>query len=98
MMFDNDSRFVPSLVLWSVIAVMMVLVGQPGGAQRRTAAPEGTDWPMYRHDLAGTGYSPLTQINAVNVATLAPAWTLSLQSDAPPAAGAPGRGGAAAVN
>ena len=46
---------------------------------------------MYRHDLAGTGYSPLTQIDARNVATLPRAWTYRLQSDAPappPAGGA----------
>jgi glucose dehydrogenase len=54
---------------------------------------------MYRHDLAGTGYSPLTQIDTKNVANLSRVWIYSLQSDAPPAAAAPGgRGGAGAVN
>ncbi|HLB31910.1 MAG TPA: pyrroloquinoline quinone-dependent dehydrogenase, partial [Gammaproteobacteria bacterium] len=33
------------------------------------------DWPMYNRDLAGTRYSPLDQINAGNVASLAPAWS-----------------------
>jgi glucose dehydrogenase len=41
-----------------------------GGAQQPPTARRGADWPMYRHDLAGTGYSPLTQINIQNVATL----------------------------
>jgi quinoprotein glucose dehydrogenase len=35
----------------------------------------GADWPMFNRDLAGTRYSPLTQINTTNVATLAKAWT-----------------------
>ena len=38
---------------------------------------------MYRNDHAGTGYSPLEQIDTRNVANLSQAWTLSLQSDAP---------------
>ena len=52
---------------------------------------------MYRHDYAGTGYSPLSQINTENVASLREAWSYSLQGD-PPASGPPGRGGAAGPN
>ena len=37
---------------------------------------------MYSHDLAGTRYSPLTQINTKNVANLKPAWTYRLRSEA----------------
>jgi len=33
------------------------------------------EWPSYGNDPGGRRYSPLTQINRVNVATLAPAWT-----------------------
>src|SRR5499433_4003903 len=33
------------------------------------------DWPMYNRDLAGTRFSPLTQINTRNVARLTRAWT-----------------------
>ena len=50
----------------------------------------GTDWPVYTHDLAGSHYSPLKQINAANVARLAPVWSYKLQGDA---AATPGRGG-----
>jgi glucose dehydrogenase len=32
------------------------------------------EWPTYNHDLAGTRYSPLTQINASNGARLTQAW------------------------
>jgi quinoprotein glucose dehydrogenase len=61
--------------------------------QSRTARGDG-DWPTYRHDLAGTGYSPLRQINLQNVANLAPAWTFRIQANAPAA----GRGAAGAAN
>src|SRR5258708_5369890 len=60
--------------------------------------PDGADWPLYRHDLRGSGYSPLKQIDTTNVGTLTQAWTYRLQPDAPAAAaaagGGPGRGGA----
>jgi glucose dehydrogenase len=46
------------------------------------------DWPIYNHDLAGTRYSPLTQINTSNVAKLTEVWTFSLQSPT----GRPARG------
>jgi glucose dehydrogenase len=41
-------------------------------AKSRSAAD---DWPTFNRDLAGTRYSPLTQINAKNVAKLALAWS-----------------------
>ena len=40
------------------------------------------DWPMYNRDPAGTRYSPLTQINTKNVATLTKAWSYALKSAA----------------
>src|SRR5215471_13055358 len=64
------------------------------GATQQPAASAGVDWPMYRHDHAGTGYSPLTQINASNVSNLSQVWTFGLQSDAPAPPPAGGRGGA----
>src|SRR5437870_6806168 len=45
------------------------------------------DWPMYNRDLAGTRYSPLTQISATNVANLKMAWSYRL-SNAPAGRGA----------
>ena len=38
------------------------------------------DWPMYRGDTAGTGYSALSGITTANVADLAVAWSYSLAS------------------
>ncbi len=39
--------------------------------------PDPADWLMWRRTLDGWGYSPLDQINAANVARLAPVWSLS---------------------
>ena len=64
-------------------AMVAVLAAQSGGPRPSTAGSAANDWPMYRHDQAGTGYSPLTQIDARNVASLTQAWTYRLQSDAP---------------
>jgi len=75
------------------VALLPVLAQSVSTQQPPTAKP-GSDWPMYRHDEAGTGYSPLTQIDPKNVGTLKQAWTFGLQSTAPPPANARGRGGA----
>ena len=37
-----------------------------------------SDWPMYRGNLEGTGYSALSQINASNVNNLSEVWNYSL--------------------
>jgi quinoprotein glucose dehydrogenase len=39
---------------------------------------------MYRHDYAGTGASPLSEINAGNVAKLTRVWSYALQGEAGP--------------
>ncbi len=41
-----------------------------------------SDWPNYGHDPAAQRYSPLTQINAGNVARLKPAWQYGTNSGA----------------
>jgi quinoprotein glucose dehydrogenase len=40
------------------------------------------DWPSYNRDLAGTRYSPLKQIDTINVSDLRKAWTYRLGSAA----------------
>ena len=70
-----------------------VIAQRPESSPASGAAASGGDWPSYRRDLSGTGFSPLTQITAKNVATLTRAWSYRLQSDAPAAPGAAGRGG-----
>jgi glucose dehydrogenase len=84
---------------WTTIlsggAMLSVLLAQSVGTQE-TTRKTSTDWPMYRHDQAGTGYSPLTQIDTRNVANLTQVWTYRLRSEEP--AAARGRGGPGAGN
>jgi glucose dehydrogenase len=65
-----------------VCALLGAFVAHVVRAQgRRDAASGGGDWPTYNRDLAGTRYSPLTQINTKNVATLAQAWSYRLRPE-----------------
>jgi quinoprotein glucose dehydrogenase len=76
---------------------IVMLVTHATDTQQRAAA--SVDWPSYRHDDAGTGYSPLRQITTRNVASLTRVWTYGLQGSAPGSSGAAGRGaGTGAVN
>lgn len=63
------------------VAVLTAGLSFSSGAQEPRTARGDADWPMYRRDLAGTGYSPLQQINLQNVANLAPSWTFRIQSN-----------------
>lgn len=60
---------------------LLVLSATLAPAQSAKPAP-ASDWPMYNRDLAGTRYSPLTQINTKNVANLKQAWSFQLKADA----------------
>jgi len=53
------------------IAAAASCAGQPGDA---ASQPSTDAWPVYGHDLGGTRYSPLTEINRNNVAQLHVAW------------------------
>jgi glucose dehydrogenase len=44
------------------------------------------DWPTFGHDLAGTRYSTLKQIDASNVTRLARVWTYHMNAVAPQSA------------
>ena len=71
-----------------VLAVPVCAIGVVVFAQQsKPAAPE-QEWRTYNHDLAGTRFSPLTQVNAGNVANLKQAWAYTFP--APPGGG---RGG-----
>ena len=43
-----------------------------------------TDWPGYGHDKGAQRYSPLTQIDPGNVATLIPSWTFNMKVEGVP--------------
>lgn len=49
-----------------------------------SAAYAQKDWPTAGHDLAGTRYSTLKQIDAKNVTKLERVWTYHMNADAPP--------------
>jgi quinoprotein glucose dehydrogenase len=69
------------------LALIAASVARTGGQQVPRSPDASADWPSYRHDHAGTGFSPLTQITTANVSALKQAWTFSLGRDAsaPPA-------------
>jgi len=65
---------IPFKALVLLITATAALTGQQG----KSRSPDA-DWPMFNRDLAGTRYSPLTQINTTNVANLKVAWTYKLR-------------------
>src|SRR5262249_26038961 len=72
--------------------MLLVLLSSSAGTQQSAPQKFSSDWPMYRHDFAGTGYSPLTQIDARNVTKLVRAWSYSLEGTPPSPPPAGGRG------
>jgi glucose dehydrogenase len=67
----------------AVVAILAAVLAPSAHAQ------SAADWPMYNRDLAGTRYSPLSQINAGNVAKLRQAWSYAMRPGGKgPAAGA----------
>jgi quinoprotein glucose dehydrogenase len=74
------------IVMATAVAVLVAGLSQVEKAQRGVRPPArnpDADWPMYNRDLAGTRYSPLTQINANNVSTLKLAWSFRLPPETP---------------
>src|SRR5688572_22653581 len=92
------------LALAASAALLLTALISAQSAQN-TPAPSG-DWTMYSHDLAGTRFSPLTEIDRTNVARLTQAWSVQLTQPAgrgrgagpaaPAAPGGEGRGAAPA--
>ena len=76
-------------------AVFVLLLAGAAGCGGGPAAPAEEDaaaeadggWPLYRGDPAGTGYSPLAQVDTGNVAGLAQAWTYALHAETADEAG-----------
>src|SRR5262245_21993686 len=75
------------------VAVLLAIQVVAVTAQQSIKAPNPTtDWPMFSHDLAGTRFSPLKQINSGNVAKLKHAWRMPYRADRNAAGGGPGGG------
>jgi quinoprotein glucose dehydrogenase len=66
--------------LLAVAAGSIVLVGQRSAQPSRSAG----DWPTYNHDVAGTRFSALSQINPDNVSTLVRSWVFRAAQEGPP--------------
>src|ERR1700690_2283209 len=60
---------------------ILLVIASAATLAAQAANTRAGDWPMYNHDLAGTRYSPLTQINPANVARLTKAWSYRLRND-----------------
>src|SRR6516165_4347697 len=67
------------VVLLLAASVLLVLPAMLGTAQKPAGRSPDGDWPMFNRDLAGTRFSPLTQINTSNVTKLKQAWTYKLR-------------------
>jgi quinoprotein glucose dehydrogenase len=69
-------------VIVGAIAILGAFVAHAGSAQKQDGRPNPAwDWPTYNRDLAGTRYSPLTQINTKNVSTLVQTWSYRLRPE-----------------
>ncbi len=71
---------------WLIAAIggaIIAIASSSGCLPQETGVQTRADWPMYRGDLAGTGYSPLTQITPNNVTNLVQAWSYSLRGEEP---------------
>ena len=62
--------------------LLSAILFAPLFAQGPDALSSGSEWTQYRGNLAGTGFSPLKQINQDNVANLDSAWSYSLLANA----------------
>ena len=70
-----DRAYHPGLLI--LIAILIGILPEAILAQGGKI-PSG-DWPMFNRDLAGTRFSPLTQIDTSNVNKLKQAWSYRLQ-------------------
>jgi len=62
-------------------ALCGALVWSLAQARSGGAGPAPGDWPRITRDLAGTRYSPLTEINTHNVSKLVTAWSFQLRPE-----------------
>jgi glucose dehydrogenase len=69
-----------SIRMMTARLILLLLVFPISIYAQQAEEPAG-DWPMYRGNLAGTGFSPLSQITPDNVANLTEGWSYSLRSD-----------------
>jgi quinoprotein glucose dehydrogenase len=66
------------IIIWGLL-ISIIAVAQTTSAQPQAAG----DWPHFNRDEASSRYSPLDEINTVNVSGLEPAWTYTPTTEAP---------------
>ena len=64
--------------IWTLACAALL----PSALAQPAKPPSAGDWPTYGHDLAGTRYSPLKQINTRTVPQLKQAWSFPLNARA----------------
>src|SRR4026208_2286479 len=64
---------------YAILFSGILALGVASVAQQNAKRSPDADWPTYNRDLAGTRYSPLTQINTNNVSKLQQAWSYRLR-------------------
>jgi quinoprotein glucose dehydrogenase len=84
---EAQTKSIPMRINRFSTALVIVGIAVTASAQKKPATP-AQEWTTYNHDLGGTRFSPLTEINTNNVAKLAQAWVYKFP---PPPGG--GRGG-----
>src|SRR5262245_58914701 len=70
---------IPRVVFLIAAGALLILATIRGSAQKPGARSADADWPMFNRDLAGTRFSPLTQINTSNVSKLTQVWSYKLR-------------------
>ena len=79
-------RLLVAVAVLALVACSRRGLQPPAAAVPAIAPAAGEEWSVNRHDLAGTGYSPLADITRENVSRLAVAWTASTgEASLPPA-------------
>src|SRR5262245_15908846 len=69
----------PRVVLFVLPGALVFILAISGIAQRGSVRNPDAEWQMFNRDLAGTRFSPLTQINAANVSKLTQVWSHKLR-------------------
>lgn len=77
-----------ALLLSGLTLLLLTACSEPTGSVPTSIASSAVsgDWPQYRGDLAGKGFSPLREITPDNVASLNEAWRYALAADVEPGA------------
>src|SRR5436190_11298789 len=70
---------IPRIVFLLAAGALLLILAIGSAAQKAGSRSPDADWPMFNRDLAGTRFSPLTQINTSNVSKLTLAWSYKLR-------------------